>query len=283
MPLSFAKMHGLGNDFVLIAQGAQAIAAPERLAQALCDRRHGVGADGLLVLGPVAADSTVLRVTIFNADGSRAETCGNGVRCAAKYAYEHKLIRKNPLALTTDAGMVSAELVVDSADRVAAVRVNMGVPRLDPRHIPVRMVGEHVISKLLEVAGKQFAITCVSMGNPHTVIFRQDLDDVPLGQWGPAIERHALFPEGTNVHFARVVDRARVQMISWERGAGATVACGSGACAVTVAGVLNHLLDRNVTVHLPGGRLQIEWSEALHEIQMTGPAVEVFTGVWPER
>ncbi len=281
MSLTFTKMHALGNDYVYVDLSKQSVADPEGLARAISDRHRGVGSDGLILIAPVAATGAHVRMTVHNADGSRALMCGNGARCVAKYAYEHGLAHENPVKIITDGGVVSAHLVTDAADRVTEARVSMGEPILDPRSIPVRIGGEHAISTLIEACGKQFAMTCVSMGNPHAVVFRQQLEGVPLDEWGPAFEQHPLFPERTNVHFARILSRDSVAMITWERGSGITQACGSGACAVCVAGVLNKLLDRKATVMLPGGRLMIEWEENTNEVYMTGPATEVFTGAWP--
>jgi diaminopimelate epimerase len=311
MALKFTKMHGLGNDYVYVSLFDQHVDDPAGLARAISDRHRGVGGDGLILLAPPDSAAADARMIIFNSDGSRAQMCGNGIRCLAKLAWERGLVRRNPMCITTDAGVMTVELMLDGVGHVNSVRVDMGPPILQPGRIPVRLAGERVVAAPLQVGARSLLVTCVSMGNPHAVFFAERLEDVPLADWGPRIERHALFPERTNVHFAQVLAHDRVRMITWERGAGLTQACGTGACAVTVAGVLNGLTDRALTAELPGGELQIEWwpsepgraeagsaaasvSAASHgpaalggteyrsnHVFMTGPAEEVFTGEWP--
>ncbi len=254
---------------------------PPALARVISDRHRGVGADGLILVAPPETAVAHVRMIMYNPDGSRAEMCGNGIRCLAKLAYERGLARANPLRVQTDRGVLSLELTLDHAGRVSAVRADMGPPVLDPRRIPVKVNGEHVIALPLKLAGATLPMTCVSMGNPHAVFFVPDVAAVPLAAWGPQVERHPLFPERTNAHFAQVLARDRVRMVTWERGAGATLACGTGASAVCVAARLNRLTDPAITVVLPGGELQLAWDEATDHVFMTGPAEEVFTGQWP--
>jgi diaminopimelate epimerase len=281
MPLSFTKMHGLGNDYLLISLFDQVVEDPVALAQAMCDRHRGAGADGLILVGPPESSDADLRMEILNPDGSWAEMCGNGVRCLAKLAYDRGLVRSAGMAVQTDAGILGVDLSVAADGQVSEVRVDMGEPRLEPRRIPVSLAGERVVAHPLQVEGDTLSLTCVSMGNPHAVLFEHDLGRVPLKEWGPQIGRHPMFPNGTNVHFVQVIRPDLVGMITWERGAGITQACGTGASAVCVAGVLNKVTDRTITVRVPGGRLRIRWDEETNHVLMSGPAVEVFTGRWP--
>lgn len=281
MPLRFTKMHGLGNDYVYVETFSQRVEQPEALARVISDRHRGVGSDGLiLVAPPVVADADV-RMIMFNADGSRAEMCGNGIRCVAKYAYERGLARRNPLRVQTDRGVLTLELTTER-DKVTLVRVDMGEPILDPKRIPVALGGSRVVGALLPLNERMLEVTCVSMGNPHAVFFTDALSDVPLREWGPQLERHPLFPQRINVHFVQVLAREHVRMATWERGTGITQACGTGAAAVCVACVLNGLTDRRITATLPGGDLLLEWDEASNHVFKTGPATEVFSAEWDE-
>jgi diaminopimelate epimerase len=260
----------------------QTVADPPRLARAISDRHRGVGSDGLILVGPPQAADAHVRMQVFNADGSRAEMCGNGIRCVGKLAYERGWARENPLRVETDAGVKSLDLRLDEAGRVSAVRVDMGEPILDPQKIPVALGGDRVVDMAIPLFDKVLSVTCVSLGNPHAVFFADALVRVPLSDWGPKLERHPLFPQGMNVHFAQVLADDRVNVITWERGSGRTQACGTGACAVCVAGVLNRKTQRSITARLPGGELEIEWDAATNHVFMSGPATEVFTGEWPE-
>jgi len=272
--MRFAKIHGLGNDFVIVnCLNAELSDYPE-LARKVCDRHFGIGADGLiLVLPSQIAD---FKMRIFNADGSEAEMCGNGIRCFAKYLYEAGLTQQHLIRVETLAGIMLPELIVDGGT-VKLVKVDMGEPRFAPDAIPVNLPGEKIVNQPVNFGGVDYHITCVSMGNPHCVIFVDDLAAIHLAKIGPTIEQAPLFPKKTNVEFVERVDRQHLKMRVWERGSGITLACGTGACAVAVAGVLNGLTDRQVTVNLPGGDLHIEWAANNH-IYMTGPAVEVFHG-----
>ncbi|MCL6560499.1 MAG: diaminopimelate epimerase, partial [Firmicutes bacterium] len=244
------------------------------LAREMCDRRFGIGADGLVLL----LDSGVadVRMKIINSDGSEAEMCGNAIRCVAKYLYEHGIVRKDEIKVETLAGIMVPQIIHNNGE-VSAVRVDMGVPRLARTEIPMLGPDGQVVNEPLEVAGQTFNVTAVSMGNPHCVIFVPDVAAVPLSEIGPLLETHPSFPRKTNVEFVQVVNPREVRMVVWERGAGPTMACGTGACAVAVAGVLNGYTEKKVTVHLPGGPLLIEWADN-GRIFMTGPAEEVFNG-----
>jgi diaminopimelate epimerase len=282
MSLKFTKMHGLANDYVYVSLFDQMVDDPAELAKVISDRHRGVGGDGLILVGPPEASDAHVRMQIFNADGSRAEMCGNGIRCVAKLAYERGWARENLMRVQTDAGVLPLDLTLDEAGKVSEVRVDMGPPVLDPQKIPVALGGDKVVGMSIPLAGKVLSVTCVSIGNPHAVFFTEALARVPLGDWGPKLERHPLFPRRMNVHFAQVHKPDRVKMITWERGSGQTLACGSGACAVCVAGVLNGKTQRAITVQLPGGDLSLEWNEKSNHVFMTGPATEVFTGEWPD-
>ncbi|MCG3138205.1 MAG: Diaminopimelate epimerase [Phycisphaerae bacterium] len=274
--MKFTKMHGLGNDYIYVNCFTEQVADPPALARAISDRHRGVGSDGLIMICP--SESADVRMEMYNADGSRGMMCGNGIRCVAKYCYEHGLSRNNPLRVETDSGLKMLELTVE-AGQVTQVRVDMGEPVLRAQRIPVRLPGERIINQVVEFGKKRLAITCVSMGNPHVIIFTEQLAEVPLAELGPQIEQAPLFPERINVHFVAVQSPLEATMRTWERGSGITQACGTGACAVLVAGVVNKKLSRTATIHLPGGDLHIEWAADQH-IYMTGPAVEIFTGEW---
>jgi diaminopimelate epimerase len=281
-------MHGIGNDYVYVDLFKEKVADPAALAIAVSDRHFGIGSDGLILIGPSRTADVSMRV--FNADGSEAQMCGNGIRCVAKYAFEHKLARQDSeeVSVETPAGVKTVRVFVENG-RVTRARVDMGEPRLLRKDIP--MTGppnEQCVDAVLQVSSAaapaeraEFLATCVSMGNPHCVIFVPDTAAVELGRIGPAIERHEAFPERTNVHFVQVVGPGEVIMRTWERGSGITLACGSGASAVCVAGVLTRRTGRSLLAHLPGGDLELEFSAADNHVFMAGPAAEVFTGEWP--
>ena len=276
--MEFIKMHGLGNDFIVLdyfARQALNLDYP-RLARELCHRQLGIGADGLIVVLPSGVADA--RMRIINQDGSEAEMCGNGIRCCARYLYERGYVRRNPLTIETLAGVLTLQLAI-LADQVKAVRVDMGQPVLAGPLIPVASTAEPVVAARLEAAGREFVFTAVSMGNPHCVIFGGQLSERDFQMFGPAIERHDLFPRRTNVEFVQVDSPAELTVRVWERGAGPTLACGTGACAAAVAASLNSLAERQVTVHLPGGDLLVEWAADNH-VYMTGPASYVFRGEW---
>ena len=275
MKIQFTKMHGLGNDFILIdciIQGCgEDFADFGGISKRLCDRRFGIGADQILVLS--ASDHADFRMTIFNADGGEVEMCGNGVRCLAKYIWDRGLSDKSILFIETLAGIIKPEKSGNM------VRVDMGEPILEPDRIPVRLLhpSDGVVAYPLFIEDREFKITCVSMGNPHAVIVVDDAAAFPVAKYGPMIEAHSMFPKKINVEFIEILSRREIRMRVWERGAGETMACGTGASAVAVAASIKGLTERNVTVHLPGGDLSIEWAYDNH-VYMTGPAVEVFEG-----
>lgn len=291
--MRFTKMHGLGNDYVYVNCFQQSVKNPASLSKIISDRHRGVGADGLILICP--SDKADVKMRIFNADGSEAQMCGNGVRCVAKYAYEHSLGggkksfaipggKSFPVSLRveTGRGVLTLGLDVDGKNKVQSVCVNMGRPILEPARIPVAIEGDSVIEAAIDVKNQRMLMTCVSMGNPHAVFFTDDLSGVELEKIGPVIEHHELFPQRVNAHFVRVDSPGRFTMITWERGSGATLACGTGACACCVAAVLTNRCSRAVTACLPGGELELNWSEKDDCVYMTGPATEVFTGDWPD-
>lgn len=277
--MRFTKMHGAGNDYVYVDGFQEQLPAdlPE-LARRISDRRFGVGGDGLILILPsVRADA---RMQMFNLDGSEAEMCGNGIRCVAKYVYDHGIARKPELRIETKAGVLSLSLTT-AGGLVDKVRVDMGQPILEARRIPTTLPGDPVVNAALNVAGRSFSVTSVSMGNPHCVIFvEQATDDLVLG-CGPKIETDPHFPAKVNVEFVEVLNSGEVRQRTWERGSGETWACGTGASAVCVAGVLTGRTSRRIVNHLRGGDLELYWDEADRHVYMTGPAVEVFSGDWP--
>jgi diaminopimelate epimerase len=274
--MQFIKMHGIGNDYVYIDCFRETVPEPEKLAVRVSDRHFGVGGDGLILILP--SDRADVRMRIFNADGSEAQMCGNGIRCLAKYVYEAGIHRKPEIAVETLAGVLPLQLITADGT-VEQVRVDMGVPRLRRQDIPMRGEGERVVGEQLTAGDREFVVTCLSMGNPHCVIYVEDVAQYPVTHYGPLLERHARFPQRTNVEWVECLNRQEIRQRTWERGSGETLACGTGACAATVASVLNGKTDRTVTVHLCGGDLEIDWAADEH-VYMTGPAVEVFRGNW---
>ncbi len=279
--MRFTKMHGLGNDYIFVNCFEEKVVGPERLSLVISDRHRGIGADGLILICP--SDIADVKMRIFNADGSEAQMCGNGIRCVAKYAYEHKLVKSKKPSMTveTGRGVLTLGLEIDKKDKVEKVSVNMGQPILEPAKIPVALKGNSVIDAAIDVSGQRMLMTCVSMGNPHAVFFVDDLEGVNLEKLGPIIENHKLFPQRVNAHFVRVNSQNEFSMRTWERGSGITLACGTGACACCAAAVLTNRCGRKVTAHLPGGDLQLNWLQEDNCVYMTGPATEVFTGDWP--
>ena len=271
----FTKWQGCCNDFVLFDCRQEAPADYAKLAQQVCDRHYGVGADGILVVLP--SDCADFRMRIFNTDGSEAEMCGNGIRCFARYIYDFGLTDKTCFTVETGAGVLVPEIILENG-QVTGVKVDMGEPHLLGEEIPVTgFDGQRVIDKPLTVDGKTYRMTAVSMGNPHCVIFVDDAENFPIYELGRQFESHALFPKKTNTEFVEVKDRRHVRMRVWERGAAVTLACGTGSCATVVAGILNDKLDREAEVQLDGGRLIVKWAENNH-VFMTGPAELVFSG-----
>ena len=268
MELEFTKMHGAGNDFVFIDCLKRNIANLPAIAKKLCDRRFGIGADQLLTVHP--SKIADFRMEIYNADGSQVEMCGNGIRCFAKYVYDHGITTKRALEVETLAGIIRPRVVGE------LVEVDMGEPILEGRKIPVDADGE-IKNRSLAVDGKTYEVTCVSMGNPHCVVYLDDIDSLDLEKIGPRFEHHPFFPKRVNTEFIEVISPSEVKMRVWERGAGETWACGTGASAVGVAGVMTGRTERTITIHLKGGDLLIEWRDN-NRVYMTGGADEVFHG-----
>jgi diaminopimelate epimerase len=273
--IPFTKMHGIGNDYVYINAFAVKVEDPSSLAQRVSPRRTGIGSDGLILICP--SQVAHCRMEMYNADGSRGEMCGNGIRCVGKYVYEHGIAQVNPLEVETDTGIKTLFLELHN-NRVSRVTVDMGEPILEGSRIPVAAAGK-VVDYPLAVNGTSYRATCVSMGNPHCVVFADNIDPLDLEEIGPQFEHHPFFPQRVNTEFIRVLDPQELIMRVWERGSGETAACGTGACAAAVAAVLNRKSDRRVTVHLRGGDLEIEWREQDNRVYMTGAAEGVFEGV----
>ena len=273
-------MQGLGNDYVYVNCFREKIADPSRLAVEISDRHFGVGSDGLILINP--SDKADFEMEMYNADGSRGEMCGNGIRCVAKYVYDYGLTDQTSISVETLGVIKYLDLTVKDGKAVL-VKVDMGKPELSPEKIPVVSAGEKVVDEPIDVDGQNYRMTCVSMGNPHAVVYVDcDVRDLPLEEIGPKFENHERFPNRVNTEFVRVLDRRTVEMRVWERGSGETLACGTGACAVAVSCVLNGLTEDEVTVKLLGGDLQIKWDREKDTVFMTGPAEVVFDGEWPE-
>lgn len=276
--MQFTKMHGAGNDYVYIDCFSQPVPTDlSTTAIAISDRHTGVGGDGLVVIAP--SQQADARMRMFNADGSESEMCGNAIRCVAKYVYERGLARKSELKIETGRGVLTMQVQPAANGKVERVTVNMGRPILDAVQIPTTLPGNPPTNVPLEVGGRAIQVTCVSMGNPHCVTFVDEVNDDWVLRFGPQIERHPAFPRRVNAEFIQVISRDEFIMRVWERGSGETLACGTGACASAVAGVLTDRTNRTVTAHLRGGDLKLEWSTG-GDVFMTGPAQEVFSGVW---
>ena len=279
--MRFTKMHGAGNDYVYIDCFSQAAPAdPTALSRAISDRHFGVGGDGLVLIQPPDDASHDARMRMFNNDGSESEMCGNAIRCVGKFLYDHDLVRKPELVVETGRGPLVVALETEGG-LVRRARVNMRAPILSSAAIPTLLPGDPPVNQPLVVDGRTLAVTCVSMGNPHCVTYVDELNDDWVLGLGPKIERHEAFPRKVNAEFVQVLSPTAVRMRVWERGSGETLACGTGACAVCVAGVLTGRTERRITAELPGGRLELEWNEADGCVTMTGPAAEVFSGEWP--
>lgn len=274
--MKFTKMHGIGNDYVYVDCTKEELRQPGEISRFVSDRHFGIGSDGLILIK--SSDKADFQMAMYNADGSQGEMCGNGIRCVAKYVYDYGLTDKNEISIETLAGIKYLKLTVEDG-KVSKVRVNMGEPILIPEKIPVAADTKEVVNEPIEVCGKEWRMTCVSMGNPHAVIFIDTpVKEFPLEQIGPHFENHERFPSRVNTEFVRVLNRQTMEMRVWERGSGETLACGTGTCATAVAAVLNGLCERQVTVHLLGGDLEIEWNEADNCVYMTGSATTVFDG-----
>jgi len=278
--IKFTKMQGTGNDYLIIDSRKRSVPNLKKLAVSISNRHYGVGSDGILIL--LNSKTADYRMRIFNPDGSEAEMCGNGIRSFAKYLYDNRIITKKQVDIETAAGIKKLVLNVTNK-KVRSVVVNMGAPILQRERIP--MIGKPgmVINEALRLDdGTTFDITSLSMGNPHLVVFVEDIDRFPVEKYGPLLENHPLFPNRTNVEFVKVISRKEVSQRTWERGTGETLSCGTGASAVTAACILNKITDRKILIHLRGGDLKTEWREDDNNIYLTGPAVEVFRGEWPE-
>lgn len=273
--MKFTKMHGIGNDYVYVNCFEESIKNPAEVSKFVSDRHFGIGSDGLILISPSAKAD--FRMNIYNADGSQAEMCGNGIRCVAKYVYDYGLTDKTEISVETLAGIKYLRLQVENG-KVASVEVNMGAPILEPKEIPVAVEESPVVNVPVEVKGKIYHMTCVSMGNPHAIIFMNNVKDLDIAAIGPYFENHTVFPKRTNTEFVEVLDRNTVNMRVWERGSDETLACGTGACATTVACILNDKTENEVTVHLLGGDLKIRWDREANQVYMTGPATVVFDG-----
>jgi diaminopimelate epimerase len=269
--MRFTKMHGAGNDYVYVDTFAERITDAAAVARAVSDRHTGIGGDGLILLAP--SERADVRMIMYNADGSRAQMCGNGIRCLAQLARKLGRAMVDPIRIETDAGIKVVSLVDGGA------RVDMGAPSLAPETLPVNLPGTRIVRHPIELAGRTFEMTCVSMGNPHAVVYVDDIAAFEIARYGPALERHPLFPERVNASFVEVVDRGHVRQRTWERGSGETQACGTGACAVCVAGVVTGTTAGRLESRVPGGDLLLEW-DGEGSVFMTGDAVEVFTGEW---
>lgn len=275
--IRFTKMHGLGNDYVYVNCLKEKTGDASELAKRVSDRHFGIGADGLVLIKPSAVADFAME--IYNADGSEARMCGNGIRCLGKYVYEYGLTKKDHLTVETRSGI--RELILETKNgEVGSVCVDMGTPRLNAHSIPILTEKDLVLDDVIEVRGKEYRMTGISMGNPHAVVFIENLADFPVEEVGRAFEYHPRFPERINTEFCRVRDRSTIEMRVWERGSGETLACGTGACASVVAAVLNGLTDEEVTVRLKGGELKVRWERCVNHVYMTGDAVRVFEGVF---
>lgn len=273
--MKFTKMHGCGNDYVYVNLFEEKVENPAEVSIKVSDRHFGIGSDGLITIGP--SDKADFRMHIYNADGSEAEMCGNGIRCVAKYVYDHKLTDKTEITVETGAGILTLILFPEDG-KVQQVRVDMGEPILTPAEIPVVADGDKVIDEPIEVGGKTWNMTCVSMGNPHAVMFVDDTANFPLETYGPLFENHERFPKRTNTEFVQIISRTEANMRVWERGSAETWACGTGTCACVMACILNGKTEDKVLVHLRGGDLTIEYDRESNHVFMTGPATEVFMG-----
>ena len=272
----FTKMHGLGNDYVCINCFRERVEDPPGFARTLCDRHYGIGADGLILICPSKVSD--FKMEIYNSDGSVAGMCGNGIRCLGKYVYDYGLTGKETLSIETKSGIRNMHLQIRDGKACGAM-VDMGVPRLNAHSIPILSEKDLVINDPIEVQEKNYRMTGISMGNPHAVIFSEEINGIPLEETGRKLEFHPRFPERANIEFCHVTARDRMEIRVWERGVGETLACGTGACAAVVASVLNDLTDEGVIVKLLGGELSVRWDRKVNHVFLEGPAVKVFDGV----
>lgn len=273
--MRFTKMHGIGNDYVYVNCFSEKVENPSEIAKIVSDRHFGIGSDGLILIKP--SEKADFEMEMYNADGSQGAMCGNGIRCVAKYVYDYGLTDKTSITVDTKSGVKYLDLTVEQG-KVKEVRVNMGAPVLEAAKIPMIFEKSPVISQPLNVNQEIYEVTAVSMGNPHAVVYMDDVKHLDIEKTGPGFEKHKAFPEGVNTEFVRVIDRNTVEMRVWERGSGETLACGTGACAVAVASALNGYTEEHVLVHLLGGDLKIYWDREANLVYMTGPAAVVFDG-----
>ena len=275
--MKFTKMHGIGNDYVYVNCFEETVCNPSAVARFVSDRHFGIGGDGLILIRP--SDIADCEMDMYNLDGSQGAMCGNGIRCVAKYVYDYGIVNKTDISIATKSGVKHLKLTVENG-KVSTVRVNMGSPILTATQIPVVATTEEVINAPIRIEGNEYRFTAVSMGNPHAIVYMDDVDHLDIEKIGPAFENHITFPDRVNTEFVKVLDEHTLQMRVWERGSGETLACGTGACAVTVASVLNGLVDETqpVTVKLLGGDLEIFWDLSENLVYMTGPATTVFDG-----
>lgn len=275
--MKFTKMQGCGNDYVYVNGFTEQIEQDKKpeIVRKLSDRHFGIGGDGVIFINP--SEIADFEMEMYNADGSRSQMCGNGIRCVAKYVYDYGLTNKTSLTIESYGAIKYIDLTLEN-DKVSMVRVNMGAPILESKLVPVVSENEKVIDEEIEVEGQVYRMTCVSMGNPHAVVYMDDVANLDIEKVGPFFENHVRFPERTNTEFVKVIDRNTVEMRVWERGTGETLACGTGCCAIAVSCVLNGLTDNKVTVRVLGGEIICEWNQEENVVYMTGPAVTVFDG-----
>ena len=274
--MKFTKMHGIGNDYVYVNCFKERVENPGETAIRVSDRHFGIGSDGLILIKP--SDEADFEMAMYNADGSEGDMCGNGIRCVAKYVYDYGLTDQTRISVDTKSGVKILDLTIGEDGRVSLVRVNMGSPELTASRIPIVSEREQVIAEPIEVGGVIYAMTGVSMGNPHAVVYLEDVKGLDIEKTGPLFEHHERFPDRINTEFIRVIDRGNLEMRVWERGSGETLACGTGACAAAVASMLNGYTEDEVTVHLLGGDLRIRWDREENLVYMTGPAAVAFEG-----
>ncbi len=274
--MKFTKMHGIGNDYVYVNCFKERVENPGETAIRVSDRHFGIGSDGLILIKP--SDEADFEMAMYNADGSEGAMCGNGIRCVAKYVYDYGLTDQTRISVDTKSGVKILDLTIGEDGRVSLVRVNMGSPELTASRIPIVSEREQVIAEPIEVGGVIYAMTGVSMGNPHVVVYLEDVKGLDIEKTGPLFEHHERFPDRINTEFIRVIDRGNLEMRVWERGSGETLACGTGACAAAVASMLNGYTEDEVTVHLLGGDLRIRWDREENLVYMTGPAAVAFEG-----
>lgn len=274
--MKFTKMHGCGNTYIYVNGFTQKVKNPSEMAVKVSDIRFGIGADGLIIIGPSKVADC--KMSMYNMDGSEGKMCGNGIRCVGKFAYDYGLVNKEKMTVETLSGIKELKLNV-AGGVVDTVVVDMGAPLFEPKQIPVK-AEEKVINKPINIMGEEYNITCVSMGNPHAVIFMDDIESINIEKIGPAFEKNEIFPEGVNTEFIRVISKNEIDMRVWERGSNETWACGTGACAAVVAGVVNNLVSDEVIVHLRGGDLKIKYDRVSETVFMEGPAVTICEGEW---